>query len=116
MVVEEIFPFIEHQVSSIAAEMEKHAKIMGKLTRHIPYSNEIERNVLGKALGKMLEKDFRPRASTHRIAMGRQIRQNEKDTLADQVRFCPGCLSHCKTFKPIILPTNLKRNYVYFSL
>jgi indolepyruvate ferredoxin oxidoreductase alpha subunit len=91
LVVEEILPFVEHQVRSIAAGMEKRAKIVGKLTRHIPYANEIERNVVAEALGKLLGKKFRPRPSAHRSATGRQIRQDEKDTLADQVRFCPGC-------------------------
>ncbi|MBU2548163.1 MAG: hypothetical protein KKB20_07140, partial [Proteobacteria bacterium] len=91
LVVEEILPFIEHQVRSLAGGMERHARITGKLTRHIPYANEIERNVVGEALGKLLGREFKPGPSVHRIETGRQIRQDEKDTLADQVRFCPGC-------------------------
>jgi len=91
LVVEEILPFIEHQVRSLAAGMEKHAKIEGKLTRHIPYANEVERNVVGEAIGRLLGKKFRPKPSARRISAGRQIRQEEKESLADQVRFCPGC-------------------------
>ena len=59
--------------------MEKHAKIMGKLTRHIPYANEIERNHVGKALGQLLNREFKPKPSVHRIETGRQIRQDEKE-------------------------------------
>jgi indolepyruvate ferredoxin oxidoreductase alpha subunit len=91
LVVEEIEPFIEHQVRSISADMNSHAQIRGKLTGDIPFTREQERNVIGAALSRLTGREYRPRASYERLELGRRIREENPDLFSEHYRFCPGC-------------------------
>lgn len=91
LVVEEMAPFIEHQVRSIIAEMDHHPKVFGKLTRDVAFANEVDRNAIGYTLGKLIGREYRPKTTKKRVDIGRQIRQGKAEILTDQFRFCPGC-------------------------
>lgn len=89
LVVEEIDPVIEEQARSISADMASHARILGKLTGHLPYSGEIGRNLIGKTVGDLLGKEFRPKVNRERIEKGKRLRL---DLRAEAIaRPCPGC-------------------------
>nr|MDO8082945.1 indolepyruvate ferredoxin oxidoreductase subunit alpha [Candidatus Freyarchaeota archaeon] len=90
LVVEQIEPFVETQVCAIAANMGKHAKILGKLSEDIPICNEITRNMIGKALGKMLGIAFLPEEEEKRIERGRDLLYRQLYFISPP-RFCPGC-------------------------
>jgi len=96
LVVEEIRPFVEEQVRSIAADLEKHARILGKLTRDIPISGELDRNTLGRTLGRILGKGFKPKSSPERIKIAQDI-LGELNIL-EAARSCPGCPEHAGLF------------------
>jgi len=90
LVVEEIEPFIENQVRALSAEMDRHAKILGKVTGHIPVSGEVERNHVGSALAGILERAYKPRASLKRVETAKEILK--KEVMPPQrLTFCPGC-------------------------
>lgn len=92
LVVEEIEPFIEDQVRSLSANMDRHALILGKRTGDIPFSREQERNVIGPVLAKLLGTQYKPRASEKRLRAAEEIRKAEGDRIMRyDVRFCPGC-------------------------
>jgi len=91
LVVEEIEPFIEHQVRSISADMDHHAKIRGKLTGDIPFTREQERNTVGSTLARLTGRKYTPIASPERQARGKKILDENKDLFAEHVRFCAGC-------------------------
>jgi len=97
LVVEEIDPFIEEQVRSISADMDKHAKIRGKLSRDIPISGELERNTIGLALARILGKEYKPKASPERIKIGKEILENELK-FYQWARPCPGCPEYAGIF------------------
>ncbi len=90
LVVEQIEPFVEAQVCAVAANMNSHAKILGKLTGDIPVCNEVTRNIIGKALGKMLGRNFLPEEEEKRIEKGKDLLLKELSFISPP-RFCPGC-------------------------
>ncbi|MBU2547526.1 MAG: hypothetical protein KKB20_03860, partial [Proteobacteria bacterium] len=91
LVVEEIEPFIEHQVRSISADLDRHAKIRGKLTGDIPFTREQGRNTVGFALAGLTGSEYVPRVSSERLERGRRVLEENKDLFAEHIRFCPGC-------------------------
>jgi len=92
LVVEEIEPFIENQVRSISADLENHATIRGKLTGDIPFSREMERNVVGSILAKLLGKDFNPKAcSKERVDKVKKELLQREELWGLEFTFCPGC-------------------------
>ncbi|MEX2725153.1 MAG: thiamine pyrophosphate-dependent enzyme [Candidatus Freyarchaeota archaeon] len=90
LVVEQIEPFVETEVRALSANMDRHAKIFGKLTGDIPICNEITRNMIGRALGKMLNVAFLPREEEERIERGKNLLYKELFFI-NVPRFCPGC-------------------------
>ncbi len=93
LVVEEIESFVEDQVAAIAGRMDKHAKILGKVTKHIPYTGELERDQIGLALAEILGKEYKPRASLERVEKGKNILFEELKFGAElqMAKNCPGC-------------------------
>lgn len=96
LVVEEIRPFVEERIRSMSADMDKHAKIVGKLTGNIPVSGELDRNTIGRALSRILGKEYKPKASPERI----KIREDllAELNLRDAARPCPGCPEYAGLF------------------
>lgn len=97
LVVEEIDPFVEEQVRSLSADMDKHAKILGKLTHDIPVSGELQRNTIGSALSRILGKEYKPRASPESMRIRRELLENELK-FYQWARPCPGCPEYTGIF------------------
>jgi indolepyruvate ferredoxin oxidoreductase alpha subunit len=92
VVIEEIEPFIENQVRSRTAGMKDHATILGKVTGHLPYSGEVERNTVGQLLAELMGREFS-------IPVSAEEEEPRDAMLRDEVRvdkvqrMCPGCPS-----------------------
>lgn len=89
LVVEEIEPFIESKVRDIAADMDKHAKIVGKKTGALQIPGCVDRDHVAVALSKMMGIDYQPSLSQHRLEFFEKIQ--EEVTNRPQGYFCPGC-------------------------
>ena len=91
LIVEEMSPFIEHQVRSLVAAMEDHVHVYGKLTGHIPYADELDCNAVGYAISRLADLPYHPQIDENRTKLAATIREKRSGLLTDQFRFCPGC-------------------------
>ncbi|MHA1605023.1 MAG: thiamine pyrophosphate-dependent enzyme, partial [Candidatus Freyarchaeota archaeon] len=64
--------------------------ILGKLTEDIPICNEVTRNIIGKALARMLGVTFLSKEEEERIERGKNLLYKELYFISPP-RFCPGC-------------------------
>ncbi|MFQ5829443.1 MAG: thiamine pyrophosphate-dependent enzyme [Candidatus Methylomirabilia bacterium] len=90
LIVEETEPFVETQVRDMTADLDKHAKVLGKKTGHIPATDELSRDVVARALGELtgwpvpIGTDPDRWAETYPLV-------SEQLSKRPQGMFCPGC-------------------------
>ncbi len=90
LVAEEVEPFIELQVRDIAADMNRHAQILGKKTGHMRIGDCIDRERVLEPLCPLLGLKYRPSLSPERDELFERIVLNEI-VQRPQGYFCPGC-------------------------
>jgi indolepyruvate ferredoxin oxidoreductase alpha subunit len=90
LVVEEVEPFIELQVRDIAADMEKHAQVIGKKSGHMPIGDCIDREKVLEPLCQLLGVEYEPSLSPERDEVFERVILGEI-VQRPQGYFCPGC-------------------------
>jgi indolepyruvate ferredoxin oxidoreductase alpha subunit len=113
LVVEEIEPLIENSVRSISADMDRHAKILGKLTGELPFSGEIERDMVGSALARILGKEYEPSKMAERIRIGTELYEEVKGE--ELPRQCAGCPEHAAIYALKMACKDMGIEYICFG-
>lgn len=114
LVVEEIEPFIEEAVRSIAADLPRHARIHGKLAGDLPMCGEMVRDEIGAALAKLSGWEYRAQASQAQRKIVSGIMDSELAFFTPP-KFCPGCPEHAALYglKMALIKEHLWAKVVY---
>lgn len=97
LVIEEVDPFLEEGVKSLAAELSSKIGVKefyGKATGHIPSVGELNTDIVIEALKGLLDVEYSPRSQDY---VGRVEKYVADFVPARDVTFCPGC-PHRATF------------------
>ena len=114
LIVEEIEPFIEEAVRSLAAERPGHASIHGKITGELTVCGETVRDEIGAALAKLTGGEYRTQVSSGQRRIALQVLDSELDFFTPP-KFCPGCPEHAALYglKKALLKERLWDKVVY---
>jgi len=95
LVVEEVEPYLETQLKAIIGDAGLNVKVLGRKTGHIPWSSELDLELVTKALAKILGKEERMKKV---MAVNMDVVEKAKKlTPPRYLSFCPGC-PHLATF------------------
>ena len=110
--IEEIDPFIEENVRSIAVDMDKDKtpKFYGKLTGHSPRSGELNPNVVISLLAKFKEISYKPVPPDYE----KVSTEGDKIVPERSLTFCPGC-PHRATYWSILRAIRRNKNKGYVT-
>lgn len=96
LVVEEIEPFIEEQIRSMALDLEKRPRIIGKISGHLPYTGELDRGRIGRVLAEIASSTYCDPCSIKTVEKGKDMLKELN--IVSPRRFCAGCPEHAALY------------------
>ncbi|MBI3092385.1 MAG: 4Fe-4S binding protein [Candidatus Tectomicrobia bacterium] len=90
LVVEEIEPVIETFVRDLSADLDRHARILGKKTGHLPATDELSAEHVAEPLAQLTGRTFAPLLAPERSRQAMTF-VAEQITKRPQGALCPGC-------------------------